>query len=192
MTHDLELRGLCESGRLAEAATRALSAHGAEIMSYLAGSMPDETAAREAFSIFCFALWQELPRFRWECSFRTWAYILARHAIGRVARDRDKARVHVSLPPEVEEMAASVRSATPDYLKSTVRKKVAALRRELDPEDQQLLILRVNRKLPWEDIALVVLGPGEHDRAAVARTTAALRKRYERLLVKIKEQAARK
>jgi RNA polymerase sigma-70 factor, ECF subfamily len=188
---DPELRRLCDEGRLAEATTRALAEHGTKILSFLVGSMRNEHEASEAFSIFCAELWERLPTFRWECSFRTWSYILARHAIGRVARERGKARAHVELPREVEEMAATVRSATPEYLKTAARQKVAAVRRQLDPEDKQLLILRVNRELPWEDIALVVLGPGEHGPAAIARTAAALRKRFERLRAKIKELAGR-
>jgi len=188
---DSELRELCEQRRLHDALTRGLSQIGAEIMSFLAASLRDETETREGFSIFCAALWEALPTFRWECSFRTWSYVLARHAIGRVVRERGRAKALVALPPEIEEVAASVRSATPEYLRTNMRKKVAALRRDLEPEERELLILRINRELSWDEIARVELGPGEHDAAAIARAAAALRKRFERLRAKIKEKAGK-
>jgi RNA polymerase sigma-70 factor (ECF subfamily) len=191
LVSDKELRDLCEAGRLSEAASRALSQHGPEIMSFLTGSLRDEAEAGEAFAIFCGALWETLPSFRWECSFRTWSFVLARHAIGRLARDRAKSLALVGLPPGVEEIALSVRSATPSYLKTETRNKLAALRGELDPDDQQLLILRVNKGLPWDAIARVILGPGEQDAAAIARTSASLRKRFERVRARLKALAAK-
>jgi RNA polymerase sigma-70 factor (ECF subfamily) len=53
------------------------------------------------------------------------------------------------------------------------------LRESLDPEEQTLLILRVDKGMAWEDVAEVLRADGE----PVA--PAALRKRFERLKEKL-------
>jgi RNA polymerase sigma-70 factor (ECF subfamily) len=65
-----------------------------------------------------------------------------------------------------------------------------ALRERLDPEDQTLLILHVDRALTWPEIALVLhdeaapLEGAEHGRAA-----ARLRKRFERVKAEFRRLA---
>jgi RNA polymerase sigma-70 factor (ECF subfamily) len=53
------------------------------------------------------------------------------------------------------------------------------LRESLDHEEQTLLILRVDKGMPWEDVAEVMRADGE------PATPAALRKRFERLKEKL-------
>jgi len=185
------LRSLCASGDTRAAATRAVSVYGAEIMSYLASSLRDEQEVREGFSIFLLSMWEGLARFRWDCSFRTWAYAVARHAVVRVVRERGRARASVLLSPELEEVASRVHSATPSYLKTATRKRIAQLRAGLDPDDRQLLILRVNRKLSWDEVARVLLDEDQPTAEAVARKAASLRKRFERLKTTLRERAGR-
>jgi RNA polymerase sigma-70 factor (ECF subfamily) len=187
------VRALCAEGEHGRAATDAVNLFGAEILSYLVSSLRDEPEGHEAFSLFLVALWEGLPRFRWECSFRTWAYVLARRAITRTVRERGRARVLVPLTQEMEEIASRVRSSTPSYLKTANRKRVAALRAELDPEDRQLLVLRVNRRLGWEDVARVLLADEEDgpSPSELSRKAAALRKRFERLKLTLRERVGR-
>jgi RNA polymerase sigma-70 factor, ECF subfamily len=69
--------------------------------------------------------------------------------------------------------------------------RVAKLRAELDPEDQTLLILRVNRQLPWRDIARIMTDEGDaSDDDELKRRAAALRKRFERLKEELRAKAA--
>jgi RNA polymerase sigma-70 factor (ECF subfamily) len=185
------LRALWASGDHAQAATRAVNLYGAEVMSFLATSLRDGTELDDAFSRFLLALWEGLPRFRWDCSMRTWCYALARHAVARTVRERGRARATVALSPELEELAARARSATPSYLRTDVRRRVAALRADLDPDDRQLLVLRVNRRLAWEEVARVLLDDEEPTGESIARKAAALRKRYERLKASLRERARR-
>lgn len=53
------------------------------------------------------------------------------------------------------------------------------LRRTLAPEDHTLLVLRLDRELSWDEIALVLAGEG--DGGSGGPTPSALRKRFERL-----------
>ena len=57
-----------------------------------------------------------------------------------------------------------------------------------DPDDQTLLILRIDRALPWIDIARVMTD--EPDEPDLSRHAAALRKRFERLKQRIRDQRA--
>jgi len=74
---------------------------------------------------------------------------------------------------------------------------LARLRASLSVEEQTLLVLRVDRELEWEEIA-EVLGPGPEDddtppggggARPAARRAAALRKRFERLKARLREEA---
>jgi RNA polymerase sigma-70 factor (ECF subfamily) len=66
-----------------------------------------------------------------------------------------------------------------------MRQGVARLRARLDAIEQTLLVLRVDQRLSWEEIADVLAGPGPGE----SLTPAALRKRYERLKDKLRRLA---
>src|SRR5215831_19409009 len=92
------VRAQHEAGNLRAAATRALEGYGPEILGYLVATLRSDEAAAEVFSQFCLDLWTGLPGFEWRSSFRTWAYMLARHAAIRVRRSP---HVRRSVPLEV-------------------------------------------------------------------------------------------
>jgi len=71
---------------------------------------------------------------------------------------------------------------TPIYQQSAVKDRFAKVREQLDPDDHALLGLRLDRQMSWTEIAKVM-----GDEAAGAREAAALRKRFERLKVKLRE-----
>jgi hypothetical protein len=73
----------------------------------------------------------------------------------------------------------------PPYDRSEVKDRVAHLRAALDPQDQALLFLRVDQKLPWNDVAAVLAAEGEPVEVA------ALRKRFERAKARLRELAVR-
>jgi RNA polymerase sigma-70 factor (ECF subfamily) len=172
------LAALAQAGDTRELATRILRAYGPEILSYLFASLRGDGEAGDAFSQFTLNLWQAIGTFRGESSFRTWAYALARHAVGRIVRERGKHRRQVPLSgaPELDALAARMRTETLSYLHTERREQVAALRAELDPDDQTLLILRVDRGFSWPEIAKIM----EESNAA------ALRKRFERIKDRIR------
>jgi RNA polymerase sigma-70 factor, ECF subfamily len=189
--HESEIRRLCAAGDWSGAATAALTAYGAEVLGFLYAALGNEADAREAFSLFSESLWRGLPGLRWQCSFRTWAYALARAALGRTLRDpaRRGRIVRLSQAPEVLLQAELARSATLPHQRSEVRSQVRRLRMALDPDDQTILTLRIDRGLAWRDIAIVMAG-ADAPETEVARQSAVLRKRFERLKARLKTMVA--
>jgi RNA polymerase sigma-70 factor (ECF subfamily) len=185
-----ELRERCASGDFGAAVTQALRGYGPEIFSYLMAVTRNRADAADAHQIFSVSLWEQLPAFRWECSLRAWCYVLARGALGRMARGRTP-QVPLSNHPEALAIAAQARSQTQEFLRTAVRERVNALREKLPLDDQTLLILRVNRKLAWRDIARVLAGGEDLDDKALDQKAAALRKRFERLKETLRELAGR-
>lgn len=174
----------CESDELDEAATVAIKAYGPEILGYLVSVARSEADAADVFSTFTEDLWKGLAKFRWEASFRTWAYTIARNAFRRLGRDPHRKagrQVPLSQSPEIMDAADKVRTETLKYLRTEVKDGVARLRERLDPDDQTLFILRINRRMPWKEIARVMLDEGEEPTSAgLDRKAASLRKRFER------------
>lgn len=183
---DLEARikDRWEAGDLPGAATEALRGYGLEVFSYLVAITRDESEAGEVYSAFCEAMWRGLSDFRWQCTFRTWAYLLARHALSRRGRDpfRNAERaVPLSRAPEVFKMAENVRTKTLEYLRTEIKDRVALLREQLEPEEQSLIILRINRRLSWDEIARIMWDEETEPSAEQLRKkAAALRKQFQR------------
>jgi RNA polymerase sigma-70 factor (ECF subfamily) len=176
------------AGKHREVATAVIRAYGPEILGFLAAMLRDEDAARDVFSQFCEDLWTGLPRFRGHCSLRTWAYAVARNAASDY-RDsaHNRRRCAIDEHPELLEAAQAARTTTLAYLRTEVKDRVAALRDRLDPEDQTMLILRIDRGMSFNDIARVTLGDAvPEDGATLARKSAALRKRFERIKAELR------
>ena len=187
---ETHVRGLCEAGRHAEAATVALEGYGPELLGFLVHVLGSEEDAGEAFSLFSENLWRGLPRFQWRASLRTWAYTVARHAAYRQRGARQDAERHVPLSQSPAlELAQKVRTTTLPFQRSAVRDEISRLRESLPEEDRVLLVLRLDRQLPWEEIAEVMLDAEEPDRASLTRESARLRKRFQLLKERLRERA---
>jgi RNA polymerase sigma-70 factor (ECF subfamily) len=128
-------------------------------------------------------MWRGAAAFRGDSTFLTWSYRLAWHAAARFLRDPYRKRGRALRTGEAAALAAEVRSTTALHLRQTAKDALAELRATLDPEEQTLLILRVDRGLAWEEIARVLATEDE------APSAAALRKRYERLTEKLRRDA---
>ncbi|MCB9593261.1 MAG: sigma-70 family RNA polymerase sigma factor [Sandaracinaceae bacterium] len=174
------IRERATAGDLHGAATSALEGYGSEILGYLVATCGDASVAEEVFSTMSEDLWKALPAFRWESSMRTWLYVLARNAHARYRRTpHEKRRANLSALGEVE---AAIRTRTRPWLRTEVKDRFTALRDELDEGERSLLVLRVDRRMPWADIAQVL---GEDDANAVPR----IRKRFSLLKAKLHERA---
>jgi RNA polymerase sigma-70 factor (ECF subfamily) len=178
---DLEPRilALLDAGDLSGSATEALRGYGPQILGYLTAVMRDEDDAHDVFSQFAEDLWRGLPGFRRESSVRTWAFRLAWHAASRYARDPYRKRHRPILTTEASKIAEQVRSTMSTYAPGGRADRLLKLRESLEPEEQTLLILRVDKAMAWEEVAEVLRTDGE------PATTAALRKRFERLKEKL-------
>lgn len=178
------IQALCRSGSYAEATTAALQRYGVELLSFLRAIANDHDLAAEAFGELGEDVWKGLPRFRWESSLRSWLYALARNALAQLRRD-PRRRLDHNLPLSIApEMAAVVRTVTLEIQRTDVKDEFRALREQLDPEEHELLLLRLDRGLAWKDIARIVGGTGD-----LAARAAALRKRFERVRQRLKKLA---
>lgn len=185
------LRERAGQGDLAGVATIGLEAYGPELLGYMAaaGASVDTD---ECFAAFAAALWQSLPRFRWESSFRVWAYAIARRVASQARRHAlvaaRRAAPGDDALTELAELAERVRSATAPFLRTSVRDELSRLRATLTADEQTLLIVRVDRGLSWFEIAQVFAGEDEApDEAELRRRASTLRKRFERLKARLAE-----
>jgi RNA polymerase sigma-70 factor (ECF subfamily) len=178
---------------LAGAATLVIRGYGPEIFGFLSARLRDESAAREAFAMFSEDLWRGLPKFAERSTVRVWAYALARNAAIRLQSSPHRKRernVPLGTREVLSKLVDRVRTETAPFLRTEFKTRVAALRARLSEEDRTLLVLRVDRRLEWEDVARVFLGLEESASArALAAETARLRKRFQLVKAKIRKMA---
>jgi RNA polymerase sigma-70 factor, ECF subfamily len=175
---DERIRVLLSTRQIEAATTLALRELGPEILGFLSGVLGNDDGD-EVFSTFSEHLWRSLEGFEGRCKLRTWTYVLARHEISRFrrgARRHVEGRVPISELGEVLEAVRKTRST----LVGARRRTLTRLRDELPIEDRTLLILRVDRDLSFDDIALAFADDPEafsdDDRK---RESARLRKRFQ-------------
>lgn len=184
-----ELQSLLESEDFNLAATLVLRAIGPEMLGFLCGVLGDDEGD-QVFAAFSERLWRALPKFEWRCKLRTWAYVLARRELGRYCKEKrryEEGRVPISA---LREVIVEVRTRTTALIAR--QRQLTALRAELPENDRMLLILRVDRNMSWDDIALAFSDDPEvlpeDDRK---REAARLRKRFQlvkqRLLDRVRQ-----
>lgn len=180
-------RAHCDAKAFADALRVAVETYGEEVFSFLVVRMRDEDAAGDVFSQACEDLLASLPSFGWRCSLRTWFYRVARSAAARYQRsplNNSARRVALS---NVSELAAQVRSRTLAHMRSEVKDKMRALREQLDADEQQLLMLRVERDLSWGEIAEIL--DDVDDDEPKERAAARLRQQFQKLKTRLRELA---
>jgi RNA polymerase sigma-70 factor (ECF subfamily) len=174
---------LLERGDLSGAATHAIRTLGPRIHGYLRAVLRDDGDAAEAFAGFAEDLWRGLPGFRRECAFETWAFRLAWRAALHVKDDAYRRRGRRLDTSAASRLADEVRRSS----LAEVERQSAALERlraALTPEERSLLVLRIDQRLAWEEVATVMSAEGERVEAG------ALRKRFERLKERLARLAA--
>jgi RNA polymerase sigma-70 factor (ECF subfamily) len=176
------------------AVTEALQGYGPQILGYIRSVIRDPEDAAEVFSQFAEDLWRGIAGFRGECTVRVWAYKLAWHAASRFARDpyrRRRERMETTLASRLAEHLLSSAGRSQERRAAEVDR----LRQLLTPEEQTLLVLRIDRRLSWREVALVLGGaeptrpdgsPGPAGSAdGPGPDESTLRKRFERLKDKL-------
>ncbi len=173
---------LLEGGDPASAATAIMHGYGPAVLAYLVALARDQDRADDVFSQFCEDLWQGLPGFRRDASVRTWVYTLAWHAWLRHERDPYRRLGRPLASGEMSRLAAAVRSTTAGHMKSETKDAVARLREQLAPAEQSLLVLRIDRRLSWSEVATVMSTPQETlDAQTVAKRFQRVKERLRRL-----------
>jgi RNA polymerase sigma-70 factor (ECF subfamily) len=185
-----EVRDLLQTQQLHPAATLALRTYGPELYGFLAGQLQNNTDADEVFSQLTEDLWRGLPQFEWRCSLRTWLYLLARHAASRF-RVSPWNRGGRTGDSRLDEQIAQVRSQTEPWLRTDVKDRLRQLRDSLDPDDRLILVLRLDRGLSWNEVAVVTLGEEKASAEALRRESARLRKRFQDLKDELRGRAER-
>ncbi|MGO8997850.1 MAG: RNA polymerase sigma factor [Polyangiaceae bacterium] len=195
-----DVRALCDARDYAAAATMAIRGYGPEILGFLHAVHPSETDATDAFAELSEILWRKLPDFNWESTLRTWAYGIARNVSRVLRRNAGRRRRREAAVGEsaLEDVAQAVRTETLAHLRTQTKTRLQALRDTLPEEDRMLLVLRVDRKLEWNELARVLAEAAEGDEAAaqladadVTREAARLRKRFQLLKDRLREMAKR-
>ena len=191
-----DIRAHHDGQELSDAARVALEGYGPEILGFLMALCREQEVAAEVFSQFSEDMWRGLPAFQWNSSFRTWAYTIARNAYRRFLRDPHRRRATRLETSDLFKIQQKVRTQSMPFLLTAVKDRFAALRESLSGDDQTLLILRLDRRMNWLDIAEVMLEraeegeePVEYSRKDLKKKAASLRKRYERLKSKLRELA---
>lgn len=187
---DGEVADLVRSAQLEQAATKVLEAYGSEIYGFLVNLMSNDTAASDVFSQVGEDLWAGLPKFKFKCSMRTWIYVLARHAAARYRRTPWNKSERRGAESRIESLVQVARSRTAPWQRTEIKDRFSQLRESLDPDDRILLTLRIDRDLPWDEVARVMLdGDDEPDAATLSRECDRLRKRFQLLKTELRKRA---
>jgi RNA polymerase sigma-70 factor (ECF subfamily) len=172
-------REACAAGELGRATTILLTAYGGELLGFLRWLLRDEGRGDDAFADCALDAWRGLARFDWRCSGRTWLYAIARRAAARTARARRHGpEIPASESAPLSALIERLRSETAPHLRTDVKNEFRKLREHLDDEEQLLLVLRVDRRLSWREVSLV-LGPEGSPEEERAVLEARLRKRFQ-------------
>ncbi len=155
-TPEREIAVLLDAGDQAGAAAAALRAHGAEIFGFLLGALGRGGAARDVYGSLGERVRRDLGGFDWRGSLRTWMYSRARdelrsYALQVEGRTAEYSPVPAGMPDP---------TTTVPCRRTDLGAAIAALRSSLSLDDRALLILRVDRGLSLEDLAVIELGPG--------------------------------
>lgn len=181
---------LLAEGKEVAATSEVLRALGPELCGFLLGVLKDRGDAEEVFSVVSERIWRGLPTFRQECSLRTWAYCIARREIARFRSTKQRRGAgHVPISQLTELIAAITTKAHTTHRSTLRREWLTAFRNELDDEERQLLILRLDRDMAWADIALVFLDDAAACDDERKRESARLRKRFQLLRERLARRA---
>ena len=174
------VESLCAQERYDSATAALLRGFGAEILGVLVAMARDDAQAADAYSLFCERAWKGMPQFRFECSCRTWAYTIAKRTLFDLLRRQrvapDQPGSHSVLPDVVQQAASS----TAPHIRTTYKRELHAVRATLSPEDQLLLVLRIDKALPWNDVARVLVEQEAPSADDIQRACVAIRKRFSR------------
>jgi RNA polymerase sigma-70 factor (ECF subfamily) len=180
---ETEVRALLLQGRQREATDLTLASASAELRPFLQRLLGDVAMADEAHAATCERIWRGLGKFRWECSLRSWVYIVARREASRCRGRHARARLQETTLSAAERMPVPL--ATQPGLSTTRRDVLDGVRSSLSDEDRDLLVLRVERGLAWKEIAEAFLEEEATNPDAIAREASRLRQRFRAIRVSV-------
>jgi RNA polymerase sigma-70 factor (ECF subfamily) len=152
-------------------------AYGAELRAFLYTVLGDDDAADEVCAQAWENVWRALPRLA-EPPSRGFAYKVAWNAALDFRKNAYRRRVRRLQTSEISHIAEEIKSSLSERLARSDR--IERLRAALEPDEQALLTLRLDRELSWREIA-DILSTDEQPLG-----DALIRKRYERLKHKLR------
>ncbi len=173
------IREALSVGDRSRAATLTIEAYGGEVLAFIEDRVKSGGDAQEVFSELLEDLWESLERFRGDCSMRTWCYLLARRGVTKEWRGLGVRRKREHSSAQLSALADAARSQTAPFLRTEIKSRARELRETLAEEEQQLLLLRIERDLPFADIARIMSDDAELSEAALTREASRLRKRFQ-------------
>src|SRR5689334_1332555 len=103
---DNDVRQLLASGKSRQATDVLLARLSPELRLFLHRLLGDVSLADEAHCATCERLWRGLSTFRWECSLRSWSYIIARREASRCRARHARQRVQQTTLSKADELPA--------------------------------------------------------------------------------------
>ena len=184
------IREACEAGARDWAATLTVEAYGREVLGFLIARLGEQDG-NEVFSDVLEDVWNGLPGFAWRSSLRTWLYTLARHAISHHARGaRRRREAPLDTSADLSAVVQRVRTETAVHMRTPVKNRFRELRGKLTEEQQNLLILRIDRDLSWRELVLVMSeGEPPESEEEITKASARLRQRFQTAKDRLRELA---
>jgi RNA polymerase sigma factor (sigma-70 family) len=173
---------LLAAGDRRGAAAEIVRIHGGRVREYLRALLRDADASDDAFSLFLEWILGAVGAYRGEASLATFTLGVAYNAARAVRRDGYRRRRRTLRSAQIARLAAGSGRSSAERHERAAR-RLDALRRHLSEQDRNLLALRLEQRLEWEEIANVLASAGE------AVSAEALRQRFHRLKRRIGELA---
>ena len=128
-----------------------------------------EEVAQEAF----IAAWRGLPRFRGDSRFSTWLYQLTTHAAIDLMRREKKYRANADIDDVV--LSDEAQSPQETVEKQEKREAVQSALQTLSPQAREILLLRYQAELGYEEISTVLGLPNGTVKSRINRAKAQLK-----------------
>lgn len=165
-----------------------LDRYGSEVRNFLSSRTTTRMSMEDVFSMFSEDVWRGLRNVRTPGQVRSWIYVVARNALARHLRLKQRWRSrHVSA--ELDELHVEPRRSIATQLGDLAQ--LEPILAELSIADRRLLEQRSMLAMPWREIALEnARHGGGASEADLARESARLRKRYQLLLESLRANVA--
>jgi hypothetical protein len=150
---ETQIRILRERHELSAAESAAIELYGPQVLGFLVTVLRSEGDARAAFSRASVELRACMRAFDESCSVRTRFYALAWAAARGGRRTSASKRAAAGAGTDCDEVPPS---RTESLVQLQPAHGPAAIRDTLNEADHALLVLRVDRAMPWEDVARVL------------------------------------
>ena len=172
-----------------ELITSALEIYGDSIRDRLKGRYKDVQLAEEVFSHFTIRLIECIDKFQAIGSLHAWLRTVADNVANDYDRKRKRNREQADETLDMTAGASlwSTRTATKPWKRTTAKDKLSEVRNQLSADEQRLLVLRVDRRLSWNDVANAwTPAPGNEEE--IKKLAGTLKKRFSRLQDKLKNE----